>query len=109
MARIAKRMPPISEGEIRVVSLSYVGRLDGNQLLTGTPTVTVVTTSDLALSNAAVSSTELIIESKSVAIGKAAQFKISGQQAGIVYRVLVSVDAASPTETFVDEFLFPCE
>ena len=109
MAITVTRMPPISEGDVEIVSISYVGLLDSDEVLTGTPVVTEVTTTDLTLSNKTVSSVALIINAKEVAIGKAVQFKIAGQQSGTVYRVRVSVGTATTLRTIVRDVLFPCE
>jgi len=88
--------------EVRNVAISFVGKLEeSGELLTGTVTVAEVTTSDLTFANQAVNTAELKINKKTVAIGKAAQFKVSG---GLVvnspYEITVYVATdSSPAQT----------
>lgn len=81
----------ISTGDIDVVSINYTDYLDTGELLTGTPTVTEVTTSALTLSNKIVN-TSTYVEADSgqtVAVGAAVQFAVSTSTAGL-YRVRVT-------------------
>jgi len=76
--------------------------LDDGESLTGTPTVTEMTTSDLTISNESVSTAELVISGSRVPAGKAAQFKALGQQAATVYKLKVSCTTdATPAQTLV--------
>ena len=88
-----------SVGSTRIVSVSFSDLLDDGELLTGTPTVTEVTTTDMTLGNKAVSTAALTILGVTVPIGEAVQFTASGGLAANgVYRVTVScaTDAATP-------------
>ena len=81
----------ISVGDTDVVSINYTDYLDSGELLTGTPTVTEVTTAALTLSNKIVN-TSTYTEADSgdtVAVGKAVQFAVTTNTAGL-YRVRVT-------------------
>ena len=75
----AQERPVAVPGETNLCSVSLVGILDSGELATGTPTVTEVTTTDLTITSIAVSTAELTINNKAVAVGKAIQFKVVGQ------------------------------
>jgi len=88
--------PVISVGDTDVASIDYTDYLDSDELLTGTPTVAEVTTTHLTITNKAVNTAEVRILERDVAIGKAVQFKVSGQHVNTEYsiRVTVSTDAS---------------
>jgi len=87
--------PVISVGDTDIAKIDYTDYLDSTELLTGTPTVAEVTTTDLTLTNKTVNATEVRILERDVAIGKAVQFKVSGQKINTEYsiRVTASTDA----------------
>ncbi len=88
--------------EIRNVAISFIGRLDSGELLTGVPTIVEVTTSDLTLTNKTISTAKLTINGKSVAIGQAVQFKISGGLANIAYKIRITISTdATPAQTLI--------
>lgn len=85
--------------EVRNGSVSFVGKLDAGELLTGTPTVTV-SPSGPTISNQAVNTAQLTIDNQTVAIGQAVQFSISGGTAGTSYVISVRCGTtASPAQT----------
>lgn len=90
MTYIIPEVRDISAGATEVVSVDCIDFLDSGELLTGTPTITEDTTTDLTLSNKVVSTTALTINDRTVAIGKAVQFKVTGQVAGVTYLVFVT-------------------
>lgn len=77
-------------GEELVLSISYADRLDSSELLTGTPTLTEIGTSDLTFSSQAVNTVALTIDDVTVAIGKAVQCKAVGWAENVVYEIGVS-------------------
>lgn len=83
----------ISTNETRVISVDFKGKLDSGELLTGSPTVTEVTTGDLTISGAQVSTTSLVINDRTVAIGEAVLFTVaangSGLNPGDEYTILI--------------------
>ncbi len=86
--------------EVRVVAVSFQGKLDSGELLTGTPTIVEVTTSALTLANKAVSTVALTIDGVSNAIGEAVQFSVTGGTAGVTYTINVQVGTDStPAQT----------
>lgn len=107
-ANTAPQKPTIAVGEIRNVAVSFADVLDSGELLTGTPTVVEVTTTDLTLSSKAVNTAALTINGESVAIGKAVQFRVSGQlvaNSPYTIKITVSTDA-SPAQTLVKYVTF---
>lgn len=88
----------VSDDEL--VSIDYQGQLDAGELLTGTPTVTEVTTTDLTLANKVVNTAVLTIKGESVAIGQAVQFSVTGGTASTTYDIKIAVSTDStPTRT----------
>ncbi len=86
--------------EVRLVAVSFQGKLDSGELLTGTPTIVEVTTSALTLANKAVSTAALTIDGVSNATGEAVQFSVSGGTAGTQYTINVQVGTdSSPAQT----------
>ena len=83
-------------GETRNVAVSFAAVLDDGELLTGTPTVVEVTSTDLTLSNKAVSSDAMIVNGVQCAAGQVVTFTVAGGVAGEAYeiRVTVGTDAA---------------
>ena len=63
--------------------------------MTGTPTITEDTTSDLTLSNKIVSTADLTINDKTVVTGRAVQFRVSGGTAGVTYTISIQVGTDS--------------
>lgn len=70
----------ISEGATDTAAVSFDKWLDSGELVASV-TVTEVTSTDLTITNKAVSTAALTINGKSVAIGRAATFSLSGQSA----------------------------
>ena len=102
------QLPHISEGDVEVVAIDYTPYLDSGELLTGTPTATEQTTSDLTLLSVAVNTASLTILGNTAAIGAAVQFKVSGQLLATgEYSILVTAatDATIPrTKKVVAKF-----
>ena len=89
--------------EERNIAIDLRGKLEVDELLIGTPTVEEITTSDLSLSNEAVSSSELTIEDDLVPVGQAVQFKVTGGVAGKRYKIRVTVNTnANPAQTLIE-------
>lgn len=103
MPKILEQQYDLSVSETEVVSINYSDVLDSGELLTGTPTVTEVSTANLSLANKLVS-TATYVESfsgETVAVGKAVQFTVSTSTAGL-YQIRVSVATdSSPARTLV--------
>jgi len=87
--------PVISVGDIDHPRVDYTNFLDSTELLTGTPTVVEITTTDLTITTKVINTAEVRILERDVAIGKAVLFKVSGQKANTEYtiRITVSTDA----------------
>jgi len=71
-----------SVSEVRNVAVSFSGKLDSGELLTGTPVLSVISPSvspeDITLSNPIVNTAALTISGVSTPIGEAVQFKVTG-------------------------------
>jgi hypothetical protein len=82
------------------VAVNFQGDLDSGELLTGTPTVVEITTSDLTLANKAVNTAALTILGVSVAIGEAVQFNVVGGTADTTYSIRCTATTdATPAQT----------
>lgn len=78
--------------EVRNVAVSFSGKLDDSEALTGTPTVTEVDASSpqaLTFANIAINTAILSINDISTPVGEAVQFKVSGGVADAVYTIKI--------------------
>lgn len=82
--------------EVRNAAISFVGKLDNGELLSGSPTVTATT--GITIASAAKNSTTVTIDGESVAANQAVTFRVSGGSAGSSYTITAScaTDAALP-------------
>jgi hypothetical protein len=109
MGIVALEYPPMAVGDDRPFAYSFVGTLDDGDTLTGTPTVAEQTTSDLTITNKAVSSTELTINSAAVPAAMAVQFNVSGQLLA-TGKYLIKITVTSVAGDTVNRYLrFPVE
>lgn len=91
-----QQRPCVPEGATDTVSIDFGEWLDSGELLTGTPTVVELSTSDLTLTNKAVNTAALTILGNTVAIGEAVQFSVSGQLASVgtyIIQITATTDA----------------
>jgi len=79
-----------ADSEERNFAVDFIGRLDAGELLTGTPTVAEIGSSDLAITNVVINTIALTINGVAVAIGQAIQYKVTGGTVGTTYRLLVT-------------------
>jgi hypothetical protein len=101
--------PVISLGDIENFAIDYTDVLDSTETLTGTPTVVEQTTTDLTIASVAVNTSALTILDSSVSVGKAVQFKVSGQKVNTRYTLLVTVGTTStPARTLKRLARFEC-
>jgi len=84
--------------EVRNAAVSFSGKLDSGELLTGTPTIPDV--AGITISNKAVSTAILEINGISVPAAEAVQFSVSGGVAGTTYEISInSATDATPPQT----------
>lgn len=97
----AIQIPPVAVGDVFNVAVSFAGQLDSGEVLTGTPTITEVTSTDLTISNKAVNSAAITVNGTSVAIGGAVQCKVLGQLLATREYTLkiVAVTDSTPAQT----------
>lgn len=103
------QLPTISVGDVEVFAIDYTDILDSTETLSS-PTVVEQTTTDLTIASVAVNTSALTILDDSVSIGKAIQFKVSGQKVNTSYTMLVTVGTTStPARTLKRLARFECE
>ena len=103
-----KQRPTISAGDTDVGTVEFLKYLDTGELLTGTPTVVEITSTDLTIANVAVNTVALTdVLGNSVKIGQAVQFSVSGQVANTTYRLRVTAatDATVPRTVVRDAII----
>jgi len=94
-----------SVSAVRNIAYAFDDVLDSGELLTGTPTIAEVTTTDLTISSKSVSTAELIIDGITTPIGEAVQCSITGGVADTSYDVLITVSTdATPAQTLTGKF-----
>ncbi len=94
-----------TESEERNIALDIRGKLDAGEVLTGSPSVEEVTTTDLTLSNKALNTTIITVNGLQVPISQAVQFKCVGGVAGTTYTIRVSCATTSNPFQFLIENL----
>jgi len=98
-------LPTISVGDTDIQSVDLQDYLDSGETFTGTPTVVEITTTALTLSNKTVNAAAITVQGRTVAIGAAIQFKVSGQQAGVTYKLQITgTTTAGRVLTFYTKF-----
>ncbi len=107
----AMERPVAVVGETNNFAVSFFGVLDSGELLTGSPTVVEVTTTDLTIGNKAVNTAALTISERTVIVGNAVQFNVLGQLTGnSPYKLKITVTTdASPVQTKVKYVEFRVE
>lgn len=82
--------------EVRNAAISFVGKLDSDELLSGTPTVTATT--GITIASASRNSTTMTIDGESVLASQAVTFRVSGGTAGSSYTITATcaTDASLP-------------
>jgi hypothetical protein len=83
--------PVIAVGDTDFAKVDYTDYLDSTELLTGTPLVDEVTTTDLTITSKAINVASVRILERDVGIGKAVQFKVSGQKVNTEYTIRITV------------------
>lgn len=108
---IAPDRPVAVVDEADLFSVDFTDVLESGEKLTGTPTVIEVTSTDLMIANKSVNTAILIINNKTVAIGKAIQFKVSGHLVSHTpYTIKITCGTdSSPAQTKVRYVIFNVE
>ena len=97
-------------GETRTAHVAYTALLNSGESLTGTPTIVEDGSSDLTITNKAVTTAVQSIDGVDVPAGEAVGFSFSGQSASTEYTVKITVGTdASPAQTFVRRVVIPAE
>ena len=101
MALRAVPMKYVYESGVRNAAVDFTDLLDGDEVLTGTPTVVDVNaTGDLTIASIRKNTAAIVVNGRTVAINKAVQFSVSGFDADATYtlRVTCATDA-TPAQT----------
>lgn len=100
------QVPVLSVGDVDKGAVDFSPYLDSGETITGTPTVADNdSTGHLTISGVAANASALTILGRTVAIGNAVQFTVSGQHAGTTYNLLVTaVTTASRTKKVIAKF-----
>lgn len=77
MRSTAREIREITTDEVRLVSVSFAGKLDTGETLTGTPTVTAEAGSGLTLASKVVNTGTITVNNRTCAAGEAIQFKVT--------------------------------
>lgn len=95
----------IAESETRAPKLSFLGDLPSGVLLSGTPTVAEIGSSDLTIASVARSTVTMTIQGVSHAASQAVICTVAGASAGRLYRLRVTCGTdGTPAETLVRVF-----
>lgn len=91
----ARQFGQKTAGEVRNVSVSFVLKLDSDELLTGTPTATA-SPSGPTITNVVVNTGTIEVDGDDCLAGEAVQFRVSGGTAGVEYviKVVATTDAS---------------
>jgi len=96
----ARQEHEIAKGATRTVSVSFAGKLESGEVLTGTPSVTAVSGS-ATVGSIARNSAAITVNGVSVATNKAVVFSVSAlTQPRVTLRVACGTDG-SPSQTLV--------
>ena len=97
-ANTAPERPSVPEGATRNAKTSFKGQLDSGELLSSTPVVTEMTTSDLTISNEALNTSTITVgDDTSVLASQAVQYTVTGQlvaNSPYTLKIVVSTDAS---------------
>jgi len=91
--------------EVVTLNVAFLNRLKASgKVLSGTPTIIEVGTSDLTLANKTLNSGALVIDTVSQAANQAVTFSVTGGVAGTRYRIRITVadNGSAPAHTFVE-------
>lgn len=107
----APQRPKAVVGGIYNFAASFVGSLDSGELLTGTPTIVEVSTTDLTIVNKTINTAALTINQRTVPIGMAVQCSITGHQVtGSPYKLKITgATDATPAQSIPKYVIFPVE
>ena len=105
MSHTAPQRNDVAAGETRNFAVSFSGKLDSGEILTGTPTViddAAPSPEVLTIGNVVINTSILTINDVSVPIGEAVQFSASGFVSGDDYKFKISVATdATPAQALI--------
>lgn len=91
----AKQVREKAASDDTPISVDFSATLDSGDTLTGTPTITEVTTSDLTLANKTVNASAVVVNGVSRAAGQVIQFSCTGGDGGELYKIKMSCDTTN--------------
>lgn len=91
-------------GETRTIVVPFIHKLRGDESLTGTPTATETSASDLTITDVGITGQDWVIRGQTVASGKGVQFSVSGGIARTDYTIRVTASGnTSPIQTLIED------
>lgn len=106
MAIVLEQRPEISVGDFERAEIDFSSWLGSLELLSGSPTATEVTSTDLTISAVQINSVTLSILGTDVAPYCAVIFRISGQKTGRKYTIRLTAQSdASPARVCVRDLV----
>lgn len=100
----------LSPSDVVLAAVDFTDTLSSTEILNSASVSVVTGSTVLTVANVSVNSSAVEVLGRSVSIGKAILFKVSGQTLGNEYRVRVQgITSSSPTQTFNRDALFECK
>jgi hypothetical protein len=102
MTQTAPQRPCFVESEVFTPAVSFLNLLRSGELLSGTPTVTEITSSDLTIDNVARNTGTITIDGVSHEASQAVQFRVASGHVATTghYRLRIDCDTdATPAQT----------
>jgi hypothetical protein len=91
-------------GETRTIVVAFTDKLRGIEALAGTPTAEEVGTSDLTITDVALTTEDKTIRGQTIPTLKAVQFSVSGGTAREDYTIRVTATGdTSPIQTLIED------
>ena len=99
----------VSTGDIELVLVDCADHL-GTETISGTPTMTEITTTDLTISSVQATTAALTIKGRSVTAAQAVQALVQGFVAESTYNLkMTAVTHGSPSRTFSRQLTMVCK
>lgn len=109
MAWECPERPNVIAGEVEVGAFNFNAVLASSESLSGTPTVSVIGSTELTISSVTVSTASMVISGSTVSAGRAITYKVIGFSALTEYRLRATCDTnSSPARTKVAIGRFLC-
>ena len=107
MAIITKEVGRKSPGDTSAVAMDFNPLLRSGEVLTGTPTVSEVTSTDLTIANVGLNSSTISVNGSDCAANTCVQCTVAGGSANTKYKIRITAGTdSSPAQTLVRDGTF---